>query len=57
MNTTTWNIPELEAQLRHTRSFAKTAKHYGVSRERIRVIATKYIGKARLREIGVKLRS
>lgn len=51
MSKSTWNAADLEQTLRTTGSYTEAAKHYGVTRQRVQVIAVKLLGAERCREL------
>lgn len=53
---TLWNKHELEQLLTQTKSLTKTAKHFDVSKERIRQVAMRELGRDRLIEIGIPMK-
>lgn len=51
MSKSTWNAADLEQTLKTTGSYTEAAKHYGVTRQRVQVIAVKLLGAERCKEL------
>lgn len=51
MNKSTWTAADLEQTLKTTGSYTEAAKHYGVTRQRVQVIAVKFLGAERCKAL------